>query len=265
MCFLKTEDRFGFGFWIGTSLKTIMVARKPLYLIFMLPRFFSTAMSVNKKGALIFLHGLGDTPLGWSSLEEDLPRLVPRLSNLEYIFPPAPTVGITINGGMRMPGWFDIYDWPISVGVTDDKEGKLAAVQQIQAIVEELAKRGISKDRIVVGGFSQGGAIALLTAYYLDNDPPFAGCVVLSGWLTLARELKVSENSRKTPCFWGHGSYDDKVLPDQQKFGLKELTKQGVQVQTQQYPMGHQSHPQEMQDLATFLDQTLFGDPQSEL
>ena len=66
---------------------------------------------------------------------------------------------------MTMPGWFDIYDWPIGISARDDKKGILAAVAQIDAVVETLEKEGIDKSRIVVGGFSQGGAIALLSAY----------------------------------------------------------------------------------------------------
>lgn len=98
----------------------------------------SMSTSSSKNGALIFLHGLGDTPAGWSSLEQQLPQLIPRLGALEYVFPPAPTIPISINGGMKMPGWFDLYDWPIGIGSKDDKSNKLKGVQQIEECIQKL-------------------------------------------------------------------------------------------------------------------------------
>lgn len=216
--------------------------------------------------ALVFLHGLGDTPAGWSEIEHVLPQLKPRLANLKYVFPAAPTIPISINGNMEMPGWFDLYDWPIAVGSRDDRDGLMQGVARIDDIVRTLkTEDGIEKDRVVVGGFSQGGAVALVSAYHEkssggnddddDDDKRYAGCACLSGWLTLKDEIKASS---KTPLFWGHGRYDDKVLPEQQPFGIDVLKPMGVQVEASQYDMGHQSHPEEMVAFAEFLDKVLF-------
>lgn len=225
----------------------------------------SVAAALNstcKTGALIFLHGLGDTPAGWSSLEQMLPSIKPRLENVKYVFPPAPIIPITINGGAEMPGWFDVLDWPIGLSARDDKDGTLASVQQIKEEITRLETDGISRNRIVVGGFSQGGAIALLAAYRDgdDDQPPLGGCASLSGWLTLRDELDVSEESKQTPLFWGHGKFDDKVLFEQQGHGVKLLQDQGVSVQAASYPVGHSSHPDEIDAFATFLDNLLYGD-----
>lgn len=239
----------------------------PLFLTLVLmasSRFLQTAaMSTKtqsgKKGALVFLHGLGDTPAGWSSLQQTLPSIKPRLGNIEYIFPPAPTIGITINGGMEMPGWFDLYDWPIGVGSKDDKDGTLAAVAQLESVVESLEQeKGIDPSKVVVGGFSQGGAIALLAAYRRKSKP-FAGCAGLSAWLTLVDDLSVPEDAQKTPLLWAHGQFDDKVLFEQQAFGIERLRKEGVEVTGREYPMGHESHPEEIETLASFVDQAIFG------
>ena len=208
--------------------------------------------------ALIFLHGLGDSPAGWSNLEQSLPAIKPRLRNVKYIFPPAPTISLTINDGMSMPGWFDIFDWPIGISARDDKKGILAAVAQMDAVVETLEKEGIDKSRIVIGGFSQGGAIALLSAY--RTSLPFAACVSLSGWLTLKDDLDIPEATKQTPLFWGHGKYDDKVLFEQQAHGVDRLQQQGVTVQSKVYLVGHSSDEQEMEDLAIFLDRVIYGD-----
>lgn len=217
----------------------------------------STSAS-SSKGALIFLHGLGDSPAGWSHLQSQLPSIKPRLKDITYVFPPAPTVGITINGGMEMPAWFDIYDWPIAVGSKDDPEGLRKAVAQIETEVDKLKAAGIPPSKIVVGGFSQGGAIALLTAYRRKQEP-FAACAGLSAWLTLPEELQVPEAAKKTPLFWGHGRMDDKVLFEQQAFGVNKLREQGVEIVDRAYPMGHMSHPDEVDYLAEFVDNALFG------
>lgn len=235
----------------------------------------SSVSKSTHKGALIFMHGLGDTPRGWSSLQHQLPSLKPRLKDIRYVFPPSPTIPITINGGAKMPGWFDLYDWPIGVGSKDDPVGLLRSVQQVREEVERLGtEEGIPADKIVVGGFSQGGAVALLACYHQQNDGvqhKFAGCAGLSAWLTLPKEVAAigkdtdaEDPRKKIPLFWGHGTYDDKVLFEQQQFGLEKLSNEfGLDwglVTSTQYPMGHQSCEDEISSLAEFIDNALFGE-----
>ena len=219
----------------------------------------STSSSSSKAGALIFLHGLGDTPAGWSDLQNILSSLKPRLAQLEYVFPAAPTIPISINGGARMPGWFDLYDWPIEVGSKDDPEGLQAGVAAVEQQVQALNAKGIPSDKIVVGGFSQGGAIALLAAYQSKTTTTYAGCVGLSAWLTMPEKLQVSEEAKKTPLYWGHGTFDDKVVFAQQSFGVGKLREQGVDVKDESFNMGHSSHPDEMATFADFVDQCIFA------
>jgi lysophospholipase-2 len=220
--------------------------------------------SSTKRGALIFLHGLGDSPAGWSQLEHSLPEFHARLKDIVYVFPPAPNIPLSINGGMRMPGWFDLYDWPIAVGSKDDPVGLRRSVQQVEEAVTKLqTEHNIPPSKIVVGGFSQGGAVALLAAYRPDdNATGFAGCAGLSAWLTMPEEFQsnMSTKQQQTPLFWGHGEYDDKVLYPQQKFGVDKLKASGVtSILHKSYDMEHESHPDEMKALAGFLDQVLFG------
>jgi predicted esterase len=229
----------------------------------------SAAASCNKndaptsKAALIFLHGLGDTPAGWSSLRHSLPALQPSLQNVQFVFPPAPIIPISINGNSRMPGWFDLYDWPIGISAKDDHEGLMRSVEQIRQQVQTLVtEHGIPKDRIVLGGFSQGGAVAMLAAY---TDPDrYAGCVALSGWLTLHGELQVSPEAKRTPLFWGHGTYDDKVLFEQQAHGIQVLKDKGVaSIQHEQYDIGHSSDDDEIKAAAAFLESVLYSKVES--
>jgi len=214
----------------------------------------------NPAGALIFLHGLGDTPAGWSHLKSMLPGICPRLAGIEYVFPKAPTIGLTINGGMQMPGWFDLYDWPIGISARDDPDGLAAAVRTVEEAVQRLNAAGIESKRIVVGGFSQGGAIAL-RASYGKKGVGCGGVAALSGWLTMANDLELSGPSQSTPLFWAHGRYDDKVLFEQQAHGISKLRAAGVQhIESYQYDMGHESQPDEIQKLAAFVDKSIFGD-----
>jgi predicted esterase len=161
-----------------------------------------------------------------------------------------------------MPGWFDLYDWPIGISARDDKDGMLAAVEQIETTVETLEREmGIPPSRVVIGGFSQGGAVALVTAYHRRRGKvPFAGCVCLSGWLTLKDDLTtVTEDvANATPLFWGHGKWDDKVLFEQQAHGVGRLRELGMDVTDESYPMGHSSHPKELGAVAEFLERVLF-------
>jgi lysophospholipase II len=159
-----------------------------------------------------------------------------------------------------MPGWFDLYDWPIDVGCTDDREQKLRAVRDMKNIIKASVQEGI--ERVVIGGFSQGGAIALLTAFYPEEPiPELKGCVSLSGWLTLLDDLKPFDNTMaKVSLFWGHGQYDDKVLFEQQAHGVAKLRELGLNyIEDYQYPIGHSSDQKELQHMAAYLDRVFFG------
>ena len=221
--------------------------------------------SGNNRAAVIFLHGLGDTAVGWSSLERTLPSICPRLGNdlVTYVFPQAPTISITLNGGMRLPGWFDLYDWPIDATARDDKIGQLKAVRMLEDTVEQLEREeGIPASRVVVGGFAQGGAVALLAAYNRRNrgKVPYAGCICLSGWLPMRQHFSVNPGiAEMTPLFWAHGKYDEKILFEQQVLGVQRLRDRGVEVTTKVYPVGHEScNSQEIEAMADFLDDVLF-------
>ena len=119
-----------------------------------------------------------------------------------------------------------------------------------------LEAAGTPSSRIVLGGFSQGGAVAMLAAY--RSNKQFAGCVSLSGWLTLRDQLNVSATAAATPLFWGHGQFDDKVLFEHQAVGVDALQQQGVEVTATGYPVEHTAHPDELEALATFIDEKLF-------
>ncbi|EED91517.1 hypothetical protein THAPSDRAFT_262807, partial [Thalassiosira pseudonana CCMP1335] len=211
--------------------------------------------------AVIFLHGLGDSPDGWSKLTEALPNLRPNLAMLDitYVFPPASMVGITVNGGEQMSGWFDVYDWPIGLDAKDDPKGLAMSVKRVDQIVTQLKdEEGIDPSRVIVGGFAQGGAVALMAAYNRrkKDAKPFAGCMCLSGWLPMKDYLDVSEETAKaTPLYWAHGQYDEKILFEQQVHGVQKLKGVGVDVSAYAFPVGHESaNYEEIEAMAEFID-----------
>ena len=212
----------------------------------------AAAATPNNKRALIFLHGLGDTPKGWSSLKQQFSSQLSEY-DIKWIFPAAPRAPVTISGGQLQTSWFDIFDWPIGVTARDDPKGLLESVSKITAIVEDCEKEGILPENIVLGGFSQGGAIALLTCWRYPKT--LGGCISLSGWLTLREEFATSQmDGNVTPLFWGHGTEDPVVLPEQVPVGMEILQKNGITVKNEMYErMGHSSCPREMNDVLEFV------------
>lgn len=216
-------------------------------------------------GAVIFLHGMGDTSSGWSSIDHMIPSICPRLStdNIEYFFPQAPIKPITLNGGELVPAWFDLYDYPVDATTKDDVVGQLNAVCMLEETVKKVElERGIPASRIVVGGFAQGGAVAMLASFFRKErrKQPFAGCVCLSGWLPNSWCFPVNKHvAEMTPLLWCHGSYDGQVLHHASRLGVNRLRNEGIDVHDMSYPCGHESYNlKEIEDMAEFIDDVLF-------
>lgn len=186
----------------------------------------------------VFLHGLGDTPAGWAALKMQMPAI-------EWVFPAAPISSVTINGGAQMTSWFDVLDWPIGLSARNDVEGMKESVALIHKELEGLEARGVPASAIVLGGFSQGGAVAMSAAFSYKSR--LAGCICLSGWL-FEQDIQGGP-----PVFWGHGQFDNIVLPEQQEAGVEILKKAGIDVTSKAYPTTHSSHPDEIADMAAFL------------
>jgi predicted esterase len=242
--------------------------------------FTSSSSASSYKGAVIFLHGLGDgSPNGWEvSLEQQLTRYNPHLSSqhILYVFPNAPILPISINGGSKMPGWFDLYDWPIDLRVQDDIPNIRTSITTVNNVITKcMTEHNLERQQIVIGGFSQGGAIALLTAFHPTYGvrDGIGACINLSGWLPLRNDGNSNSNNnhweealsmqqkQNIPLFWGHGQYDEVVLSEHQEAGLNRLKQMGVSsdnIVAQQYPMGHSSDPSEMKAVADFIHRILF-------
>ncbi|KAH7343877.1 Phospholipase/carboxylesterase [Rhizoctonia solani] len=201
---------------------------------------------------IIFSHGLGDTGDGWKPVATMLASQFPYA---KWILPHAPVRPITINGGLEMPGWFDLY----SLGKSDDQEdeeGILKSSALIKELVEAENAAGIPNERIVIGGFSQGAALSLV--HGLTTEKKYAGLAILSGWFPMRNRLQslLSSNAASTQIFWGHGTSDG-VVP--YKFG--QLSVQHMQknlnfanIQFNSYKgMAHSADQQEIADLGAWL------------
>ena len=199
------------------------------------------------EAAVIWLHGLGADGHDFEPIvpELDLPKPV------RFVFPHAPVRPVTINQGMRMRAWYDIFQFG---GGPEDEQGLRAS----QKLTEELIRaQGMPSERIVLAGFSQGGAIVLQTA--LRYPERLAGVLALSCYLPLAGQLAAerSDANQAAPIFMAHGRYDD-IIPIQRAQASREaLEKQGYKIEWHEYPMPHSVCPPEIADLSAFLSKIL--------
>ncbi|TRM67875.1 Phospholipase/Carboxylesterase-domain-containing protein [Schizophyllum amplum] len=161
--------------------------------------------SAKHTATVLVVHGLGDSGHGWEPVAQMLGR-EKNLAHVKWIMPHAPQMAVTANGGMIMPSWFDILSFGFKGD--EDENGMLRTVHLLNQIITAEVDAGIPPSRIVLGGFSQGGAMTLLTG--LTTERRLAGLAVLSGWLPMSQKVKamISEHATKLPIFWGHGTED---------------------------------------------------------
>ncbi|MEJ2602437.1 MAG: dienelactone hydrolase family protein [Gammaproteobacteria bacterium] len=202
-------------------------------------------------GAVIWLHGLGADGHDFEPIVPEL-RLPARLA-LRFVFPHAPMRPVTVNGGMRMRAWYDII--ALDRRARQDEAGIRESAAATVTLIEQELERGIAADRIVLAGFSQGGAIAIHTA--LRYPDRLAGLLALSTWMPLARTLagEASEANRKLPVFMAHGRQDPMVPLALAEQSREELAAAGYLVQWETYDMGHAVCAQEIADISLWLQE----------
>jgi phospholipase/carboxylesterase len=207
----------------------------------------------NPTAAVIWLHGLGADGNDFAPIvpELDLQGVGP----VRFVFPHAPQIPVTINGGHVMPAWYDI----ISLGGArvEDDAGIRRSAQQLEALIADQKARGISARRIVLAGFSQGCAMVLHTG--LRHAETLGGIMALSGYLPLANTVAAERGSAnmKTPIFMAHGIADPMIALDRAEASRDALKGLGCEVQWHTYQMPHSVHPREIADIAAFLRQVL--------
>lgn len=207
------------------------------------------------KYAVIFFHGLGDSGQGWSFLADYLQNHQTGFETTKFIFPNASIVPVTANGGMQMPSWFDIKEWDWTTSNVD-VDGFKKSLQVVQNYVQESIREGIDPANIIVGGFSQGAALALAAASTLDVK--IGAFVVLSGFAYLRNELRGIKNTinTDTPVFHGHGESDE-VVPFHIGQVSRDYFKESVPLSNYTFKgykgLTHSAGPEELDDVAKFL------------
>jgi phospholipase/carboxylesterase len=204
--------------------------------------------------SVIWLHGLGADGNDFVPIVPEL-RLPADLA-LRFVFPHAPVRPVTINNGMRMRAWYDILDF--TPGGPQDETGIRDSAAILGRFIQRERDAGIAANRIVVAGFSQGGAIALHAA--LRHAERLAGVLALSTYLPLRTSLaaEASPANRDLPILMCHGQFDP-VLPHKLGSSSRDLLiSQGYAVEWKEYPMQHQVCMEEIQDISAWL-QARFG------
>jgi phospholipase/carboxylesterase len=203
------------------------------------------------RASVIWLHGLGADGHDFESL---IPHLgLPPAAGIRFIFPHAPHRPVTINGGMRMRAWYDISG---AVPPREDDAGIRASEQAVRSLIEREITAGIAPERILLAGFSQGGAIALHTG--LRYPRRLAGILALSTYLPLADTLarETDPANRQLPILMAHGT-EDGIIPLPRALQSRDLlTRLGYAVEWHSYPMGHSVCTEEIADIAAWLLRT---------
>jgi phospholipase/carboxylesterase len=215
--------------------------------------------------SIIWLHGLGASGDDFAALTPELKTMLGESYNtIRFIFPHAAEIPVTVNGGVSMPAWYDILDMPTNIKAGESAERKinqsqlLTSAKNIQNLIDREIERGVKSERILLLGFSQGGAVAYHAA--LTYPQPLAGLAGLSTYfpiLTTPHKFVPSPSNQNIDIQIYHGTIDGVV---NQSLGLKaqsDLTSLGYQPQYQDYPMEHQVCYEQVQDIAQWIQAKL--------
>jgi len=205
---------------------------------------------------VIWMHGLGDTPHGWADFAVKLQR---SQNHTRWILPCAPRQSVTCNNGMVMTSWMDLHRIPIAPNMHDDGTHLPASIEMIHRLVDEQISAGVPANRVVLGGFSQGGALALVAA--LSYRQPLGGACILSGWCPPKSDvvsLAASSPSKMGPFIVCHGTADATVLPACGEEVHRILKGLGASVEFHAYAgVQHGSCREEEEHISSFLKRVL--------
>lgn len=207
----------------------------------------------NPVATIVIMHGLGADGRDFVPIAEQLD--LSSVGPVRFLFPSAPVMPVTINGGYVMPAWYDILG--ADLAKREDEAGLRQSQASIEALLAHEKSRGIPANRIVVAGFSQGCALALMTG--LRHGERLAGIAGLSGYLPLADKTAVERSaaSQGLPIFLAHGSHDGVVPLPRAAASRDALTALGYPVEWHEYRMEHSVCPEEVADLERWLRRVL--------
>lgn len=202
------------------------------------------------QATLIMLHGLGATKEDFA----DLPSYFSQLPiSLKFIFPQAPLRPVSLNGGMVMPAWYDIYG--IELSSKEDTVGIQNASQAILRLVEQEKCSGMPSERVILAGFSQGGAIALFTA--LTAPCAFLGVAGLSTYLPLNHKLLTTPPKHPLNIMLYHGTLDPVVTLNLAEHSYRTLQALSIPYEYKTYPMEHTVCEEQVRDFMGWVTRTI--------
>ena len=200
---------------------------------------------------IVWLHGLGAPAEDFKFLADNMS--LPDNLGVKFILPQAPAQSVTLNGGMVMPAWYDIVG--LDRNAPQDIDGALCSLQEIESVIQaeiHNASRGV---KVFLGGFSQGGALALLIATRTNHN--LSGVICCSGYLLQDATSASATNQipkRKPPIFICHGEEDDVVKKEWGFKAYNDLKHEGFEVEWRSYVhLGHSVSPAELNDISKFL------------
>ena len=198
---------------------------------------------------VLWLHGLGADGHDFAPIVPELLR--PDWPGIRFVFPHAPVRPVTINNGMPMRAWYDIRN--LSIDQRADEEGLRASMREVDALIARERDRGVPASRLLLVGFSQGGALALASG--LRRESAVAGIACLSGYLPMAdrTEAELTPAGRTTPVFLGHGRQDPMVAISLGTRTRAALEGWQVPVTWRDYPMPHSVCAEEIRDLGDWM------------
>jgi phospholipase/carboxylesterase len=212
-----------------------------------------TETGPNPGAAVLIMHGLGADGNDFVPIAKELD--LAQAGPVRFVFPHAPVIPVTINNGFRMRAWYDI----LGLGGTsrEDEAGLRSSMAEVEKLLEREKQRGMPAHRIVLAGFSQGCAMALMTG--VRHKERLAGIAGLSGYLPLAETTARERNDANalTPIFMGHGQHDDIVDIARGKASRDALRGLGYEVEWHDYPMAHSVCMEEIEDLGRWLAKAL--------
>ena len=199
------------------------------------------------KASVIWLHGLGADG-------NDFAPIVPQLNlsldfGVRFIFPHAPAIPVTINSGYVMPAWYDIKQVDVDRHV--DNEQLQESASRIHDLIDREIERGIQSTRIIVAGFSQGGAVSFEAA--LSYEQPLAGIMALSTYFATVGTIKINAIQQSIPILICHGEHDPVVSESLGKRSRASLEKLGFEPEYHSYPIEHSVCPQEIEDIGKWI------------
>ena len=201
------------------------------------------------RSTVIIMHGLGADGTDFVPIAQELD--LAAVGPVRFVFPHAPVMPVTINGGYRMRAWYDILGTEMQG--RQDEAGLRTSMASIEELLAQEKQRGMPAERIVLAGFSQGCAMALLTG--LRHGEKLAGIVGLSGYLPLSAHTAAerSDANKGTPVFLAHGRQDEMIVLPRAQGSRDTLRELGYEVAWHEYPMGHSVCMEEIADLNAWL------------